>query len=129
VNKNIHFVSSSKTDLINFPEDVRREVGFALFLAQTGDKAVNALPLVNFGGASMLEIRSDDGGNTFRSVYTTKFDKAVYVLHAFVKKSKSGIATPTKEMRLIRSRLKLAEAHYKENYLNVESKNVGRQER
>lgn len=55
----------------------------------------------------------DHGGDTFRAAYTVKFATAVYVLHAFQKKSKSGIKTPTEEMELIQRRLKAAEADYK----------------
>lgn len=114
--KNTHFIGSSKYDLNSFPEDVRREFGYAIFLAQTGDRALNATPMVGFGGANVLEIRTDGNSTTYRCVYTVRFEKAVYVLHAFVKKSKSGIATPAKELDLIRSRLKRAQEHYKEKY-------------
>jgi len=69
-----------------------------------------------FGGASVLEVREDDGSGTYRAVYTVKFERAVYVLHAFQKKSKKGISTPKEDLDLIRKRLKDAEQHYKENY-------------
>jgi len=67
-----------------------------------------------FGGASVLEIVEDDDGNTYRAVYTVRFKGAVYVLHAFQKKSKHGIKTPQSDIDLIKSRLRQAEAHYEQ---------------
>ena len=61
----------------------------------------------------MLEIVADHVGDTFRAVYTVKFATAIYVLHAFQKKSKSGIKTPTEDMEMIQRRLKAAEVDYK----------------
>ena len=90
-----------------FPQVVRSEVGFALYQAQTGGKHVNAKPLRGFG-AGVLEIVSDHRGDTFRAVYTVRLAGRVYVLHAFQKKSKTGIATPKAEMELVRRRLKRA---------------------
>lgn len=112
--KPVRWVGSSKADLSAFPEDVRRRVGGALWEAQTGRKAPYAKPLKGFGGAGVLEIVDDFDGDTFRAVYTVRFAKVVYVLHAFQKKSKSGIATPKAEIDLIRQRLATAERHYKE---------------
>ena len=77
-----------------------------------GGKHPSAKPLKGFGGASTLEVVSDFDGDTFRAVYTVKLKGAVYALHAFQKKSKKGIATPTKEMEIIKDRLKAAENHY-----------------
>lgn len=120
--KPIHFVGSSKKDVLDFPDDVRSEVGFTLYLAQMGDKGLNAVPMVGFGGAKVLEVVIDDAGDTYRAVYTVKFQRAVYVLHVFQKKSKRGIATPQPEISLIKSRLKLAENHYKEHYEKADRK-------
>ena len=114
--KRLHWVSSSKKDVLGFPDQVRHDVGYMLWLAQLGDKGINAVPMVGFGGASVLEVVVDDHGNTYRAVYTVRFRQAVYVLHAFQKKSKRGIATPQPDIDLIRSRLKVAERHYSENY-------------
>jgi len=114
--KPVHFIGSCLKDLKKFPEDVRSEVGFTLFLAQTGDKAINAVPLVGFGGANVLEVVIDYDKDTFRAVYTVKFSEAVYVLHTFQKKSKRRAATPKPDINLIRERLKAAEAHYKATY-------------
>lgn len=88
-------------------------MGYALYQAQIGKKDVSAKPLRGFGGAGVLEIVSDHVGDTFRAVYTVKFAIAIYVLHAFQKKSKSGIETPTQDLELIRRRLKAAEADHK----------------
>jgi phage-related protein len=89
-------------------------MGYALYRAQVGSKHENAKPLKGFGGAGVLEIVADHVGDTFRAVYTVKFATAVYVLHAFQKKSKAGIKTPAEDLELIRRRLKVAEADYKD---------------
>ncbi|MBI5868322.1 MAG: type II toxin-antitoxin system RelE/ParE family toxin [candidate division Zixibacteria bacterium] len=108
------WMGSSLDDLSAFPEEVKFEMGFALHLAQMGGKHESAKPLRGFGGGSILEVVSDFDGDTFRAVYTVKFQDAVYVLHAFQKKSKRGIGTPKQDMELIRRRLKAAEAHFRE---------------
>ena len=76
--------------------------------AQTGGKALYVKPLRGFGGSGVLEIVDDFDGDTYRAVYTVRFAKAVYVLHAFQKKSKRGVATPKSELDLIEQRLKRA---------------------
>jgi phage-related protein len=95
-----------------FPEDAKDEMGHAIGLAQAGKKYVGAKPLKGFGGAGVLEVVSDYDGNTFRAVYTVKFEGRVYVLHAFQKKARKGIATPKAELETIKRRLKIAEEHY-----------------
>jgi phage-related protein len=112
--KPLFWVGSSKKDLKGFPLEVRRTMGFALFQAQSGGKHVDAKPLKGFGGTGVLEVVADQEGSTFRAVYTVKFAGAVYVLHAFQKKSKKGVKTPKAELDLIRKRLKAAEEHYGE---------------
>ena len=114
--KPLHFVASSQKDLRDFPEEVRHEAGFALYLAQQGEKSANAVPMVGFKGAKVLEVVITEDGDAYRAVYTVKFPKAIYVLHAFQKKSKKGDKTPQPDMRLIISRLKDAEAHYEGTY-------------
>jgi phage-related protein len=111
--KPLRWVASSKKDLLAFPEDVRQEIGYALYFAQAGDMHPAAKPLKGFHGAGVLEIVEDQKGATYRAVYTVKFAAVVYVLHAFQKKSTKGIATPQHEIELIKDRLKLAEANYK----------------
>jgi len=87
-------------------------MGYALFLAQMGRKHPDAKPLRGFGGASVLEVVENYRGGTYRAVYTVKFAEAVYVLHAFQKKSKSGITTPKRDVELIKARLQDAQAHH-----------------
>ena len=87
-------------------------MGFALYQAQLGLKAVSAKPLRGFGGTGVLEIVEDYRTDTYRAVYTVKFSDFVYVLHAFQKKSKKGIATPKPEVDLIKKRLSAAEEHH-----------------
>ena len=110
--KPVRWVGGSKEDLSTFPEDVRRRVGGALWEAQLGRKAPYAKPLKGFGGAGVLEIVDDFDGDTFRAIYTVRFATAVYVLHAFQKKSKRGIATPKTELNLIEQRLMRAREDY-----------------
>jgi phage-related protein len=109
--KRVRWVGS-KEDLSGFPEVVRRRIGGALWEAQIGRKAPYAKPMRGFGGAGVLEVVDDFDGDTFRAVYTVRFALAVYVLHAFQKKSKRGIATPKVELELIDRRLKRAQEDY-----------------
>ncbi len=110
--KPVRWVGGSKEDLREFPEDVRRRVGGALWDAQIGRKAPYVKPMKGFGGAGVLEIVDDFDGDTYRAVYTVRFAGAVYVLHAFQKKSRRGIATPKAELDLIEQRLKRAKEDY-----------------
>jgi phage-related protein len=110
--KPLGWVGRAKADLETFPPDVIREMGHALYLAQLGDKHVRAKPLKGFGGAAVLEVVEDHDGDTYRAVYTVRFADVIYVLHAFQKKAKKGIATPPQELDKIRSRLKRAEQEY-----------------
>ncbi|MFN0103122.1 MAG: type II toxin-antitoxin system RelE/ParE family toxin [Bryobacteraceae bacterium] len=93
----------------SFPGRIRSEIGHALYMAQKGATDPAAKVMNGFGGRSVLEIVALHDGDTWRAVYTVRFEDAVYVLHAFQKKSKSGIATPQKEVDLIRKRLADAE--------------------
>ena len=97
------------------PEEVRDAFGFALFLAQQGQKHGQAKPLRGFGSAGVLEVVENDRDGTYRAVYTVRFAHAVYVLHCFQKKSASGIATSQQDVALIQARLKQAQVHAKEN--------------
>ena len=106
----LEFVGSSRDDLSSFPDDVKRSIGLALRAAQKGGRHRDAKPLKGFKGAGVLEVISDFDGNTFRAVYTVRLRGIIYVLHAFQKKSRSGIKTPLHEMEKVRSRLKDAEA-------------------
>ena len=112
--KPLFWIASSKQDLKALPDSVQDTFGFALWLAQTGLKHLNAKPLKGFKGAGVLEIIEAQERNTFRAVYTVRFAKAVYMLHAFQKKAKKGIKTPKQEIELVKKRLRLAEEHYEE---------------
>jgi phage-related protein len=103
--KRLAFVGSSKKDLSGFPGPVKQDMGHALFEAQQGQRAPSVKTLKGFGGAGVVEIVEDHDGNAYRCIYTTKLRKAVYVLHALQKKSRSGIATPKHDMDLVHSRL------------------------
>ena len=112
--KPLFWVSGAKDDLKKFPADVQDVMGYALDIAQLGKKHPDAKPLAGFGGAGVLEIIDDFDGDTYRTVYTVTFACAVYVLHAFQKKSKRGIQTPKHEIELIKIRFKRAQQHYAE---------------
>lgn len=107
------WVGSSYKDLTALPDDVQDTFGYALDLAQRGLKHDNAKPFTQAGGG-VMEVVEDDDGNTYRAMYTAKLANAVYVLHCFQKKSKSGKATPREHVALIEQRLKAAEAHSKQ---------------
>ena len=109
----VEWVGSSYKDFRSFPDEVQDHVGYALHVAQTGGKHEDAKPLKGFGGAGVLEVVSNYSGDTFRSVYTVKFALAVYVLHAFQKKSKVGSKTPLGDLALVEQRFRLAETDYK----------------
>jgi phage-related protein len=112
--KPVFWIGASLADLRAFPTEVCHAMGFALWQAQLGRKHQSAKVLKGFGGAGVLEVVEDFDGDTFRAVYTVKFAGAVYVLHAFQKKSKRGVKTPIAEMNIIRQRLKTAEEHHAE---------------
>ena len=106
--KPVIWVESSRKDLREFPETVQDHMGYALYVAQRGGKHRDAKVLSGFGGAGVVEIVKDYRGDTFRAVYTLRYAGAVYVLHAFQKKSKTGRETPRRDMGLIQQRLREA---------------------
>lgn len=107
--KPVVWLGDSLRSLKEFPSAVQDEVGYALFLAQRGEKHLTAKPMKGLG-AGVLEVVADYRGNTFRAVYLARLSGRVYVLHVFQKKAKYGIATPQTEIELIRRRLKQAMA-------------------
>jgi phage-related protein len=115
--KPVEWIGSSRDDLRKFPQEVRRVMGQSIDDAQHGGEHPAAKALKGFGGRGVLEVVDDFDGDTYRAVYTVKFAGVVYVLHAFQKKSRKGIATPQHEIELIKARLKRAEDHYKNNYV------------
>jgi phage-related protein len=112
--KPVVWMGSSRADLRAFPEPVRRAIGHALYAAQQGETDPAAKPLKGFKGSSVMEIIDRYDTDTYRALYTTRFADVLYVLHAFQKKSKRGIATPRQDIDLIRQRLTAAERHYQQ---------------
>ena len=110
--KPLYWVGSSLADLRALPAEVKDVFGFALQLAQWGDKHPDAKPLKGFKGASVMEVVEVYEGDAYRAVYTVRYARAVFVLHVFQKKSKRGIKTPKPDLDLIRQRLKLAQDWY-----------------
>ena len=99
--------ATSRADFAAFPSAVKREMGYALFLAQMGTRhPVMAKTLKGFGSAAVIEVKESNAGNAYRAVYTVRYTDIVYVLHAFQKKSSRGIATPKQELGLIEKRLR-----------------------
>jgi phage-related protein len=92
--KPVTWIGSARADLSSFPEEVKDAVGYALYVAQMGGKHRDAKPLRGFGSAGTLEIVENHAGDTYRVVYTVRLAGRIYVLHAFQKKSKTGIKTP-----------------------------------
>lgn len=109
------WVGSSKRDYGDFPSQVQRSFGFELFLAQTGQHPPSAKPLKGLESGT-VELIDDFEGDSYRAVYTVRFPEAVYVLHAFKKKSKRGIATAKRDIDLIKRRLRAAEADHAERF-------------
>jgi phage-related protein len=114
--KPLEWIASSKKDLEVMPKEVRSDVGFALYQAQVGEKHDDVKPLKGFKGAGVLEVVDNFDGDTYRAIYTVRFESAVYVLHVFQKKSKSGISTPKQDIDLVEKRLKIAQEHHQANY-------------
>jgi phage-related protein len=112
--KPVIWVGSSLKDVRAFPEPVQDHMGYALYVAQRGGKHRDAKALSGFGGAGVVEVVKDFRGDTFRAVYTVRYSEAVYVLHSFQKKSKTGRETPQREIELVKRRLREAEQIAKE---------------
>lgn len=124
-----YWMGSSRDDVREFPDAVKREVGYAIHLAQLGDKATFVMPLAGFGSSKVLEVIVNDDGDTYRAVYTVKFKEAVYVLHAFQKKSKRGIATPKHDIDLIKRRLGVAASDYEARHGKERNRAAPREKR
>lgn len=114
--KPLVWVGSSRKDLKSFPAEVQDVFGYALYVAQMGGKHPDAKPLKGFGGAGVLEVVEDHHGDTYRAVYTVTLKEAVYVLHAYQKKSATGIATRKQDIDLIERRLRLAQAIHRQEF-------------
>jgi phage-related protein len=112
--KPVRWVGSSRRDLKAFPKAVRRDIGQALYAAQQGEEYPSVKALKGLGGRSVLEIVAPYQTDAYRAVYTVRFHDAIYVLHAFQKKSTHGIATSQQDIDLIRQRLAVAERDVRE---------------
>lgn len=112
--KPLLWVASSKRDLMDMPQEIRSDFGHGLYEAQLGGYPAIGKTLKGFGSANIVELVLDDEGGTFRTVYTVRFSDAVVILHVFQKKSKKGSETSKQDIKLIHSRLKLAEEMYKD---------------
>jgi phage-related protein len=109
--KPLHWVGSAKRDFLAFPTPVQSDMGYALGLAQLGGKHPHAKPWKG-EGPGVFEIVENHDGDTYRALYTVRFEGAVYVLHAFQKKSPSGSRTAALDVALIRERLKRSREDY-----------------
>jgi phage-related protein len=109
--KPLIWVGSTRREFRTFPEVVQARMGYALYIAQRGDKHRDAKPLRGFRSAAVVEMVADYQGDAFRCVYTVRYANAIYVLHAFQKKAKRGIGTPKPDLDLIERRLREAERH------------------
>ena len=118
--KEVVWVGSSREGLKAFPDEAQDDAGFALYWAQRGERHPSAMPLKGFGGAGVLEIVTGFDSNTYRTVYTVRLETAIYVLHAFQKKSTRGIATSRRDIELIKARLARA--------LEMEAERVARRQ-
>jgi phage-related protein len=111
----LYWIGSSLKDISRFPAGVQRSVGFALSAAQYGGKHPSAKPWKG-EGPGVLEIVKDHDSDTYRAIYTVRFASAVYVLHAFQKKSPRGITTRQSDIASVRERLKIAQRDYEERH-------------
>ena len=103
--KKLTWIADVRSNVKSFPVAVQDDIGYALYVAQLGEMSTAAKPLHGLGGG-VMEIAAHDASGTYRAVYTVSIGDSIYVIHAFQKKSKAGIATPKSEMELVRQRLK-----------------------
>jgi len=102
--KPTRFLGTARRDLGAFPELARRQAGYELFMVQVGREPADFKPLPAVGSGA-CEIRIRNAAGAFRVVYVAKFEEAVYVLHAFQKKtrktSRADIQLAAQRYRLI----------------------------
>ncbi|PLX95429.1 MAG: addiction module toxin RelE [Desulfuromonas sp.] len=104
--KEVIWLGSSLRELSAFPKEVKQTFGAAIYYAQLGGKHPQTKPMKGHKGAGVLEIVEDFDKETYRCIYTVRYGDRVYVLHAFQKKSKKGIATPQTDLDVVKARLK-----------------------
>jgi phage-related protein len=116
--KDLWFIGGSRDDIKDrtLPEEVRDEFGHTLWMVQMGETPDNVSPFEGSRGNEVLKITERFDGDTYRCVYSAKFERAVYVLHVFKKKSTSGIATPRRDIATVQKRLAEAKADYEVRY-------------
>ena len=107
----LHWVGSARKDLLGFPREVVADFGYLLGLVQLGGMPPSAKPWKG-EGPGVFELVEEERGDAYRVVYTVRFEHAIYVLHCFQKKSPSGRRTASRDVALIRSRLKAAREDY-----------------
>lgn len=105
VKKTLEWLGDSRRTVKTFPTSIQDEIGYALYLAQVGEKHASAKPMHGLG-PGVMEIASNDASGAFRAIYMLAIGTKVYVVHAFQKKSKAGVSTPAPEIDVIRQRLK-----------------------
>ena len=120
--KELYFIASAYDDLLDLPPTVRKEFGHTLWLVQQGGTPDNASPFEGSRANEIMKLTERYDTDTYRAVYTAKFERAVFVLHVFKKKSKSGIRTPQKEVETVTKRLQQAKADYLAMYGTEETK-------
>lgn len=103
----IEWMASSKDDISALPSEVKASFGLRLFELQQGKTPLDMKPLTQFG-VGVYELRESFDKNAYRVVYVVNLRKALYVLHAFMKKSKSGISLPKPDAELVELRLRRA---------------------
>src|SRR5437868_13875335 len=113
--KPLHWIGTSKRDLLRFPRRVISAIGYDLSAVQYGEQPPSAKPWKGMG-PGVWELAEDDASGTYRAVYTIQFAKAIYVLHAFQKKSPSGVRTARSDIALVAQRLKVAKADHEARY-------------
>jgi phage-related protein len=113
--KPLHWIGSSKKDLLTFPEKVVDHFGYALGVVQLGGVPPSAKAWKG-EGPGVFELVENFRTDTWRVVYTARFEKAIYVLHCFQKRSPSGVRTAKTDVDLIHERLKSARADYEVRY-------------
>lgn len=113
--KPLFWVGASKRDLMALPEAVQDQIGIALSVAQFGSRHPSVKPWKS-EGPGIFEIVANHRGDTFRAVFTVRFEQAIYVLHVFQKKSRQGKKTPRSDVDLISQRLRMARDDYEVRY-------------
>lgn len=114
VPKKLEFILSAYHELAVMPEEVQDSIGYALDLAQRGETHHNAKAMKGFKGADVMQHTARYNTDTYRCYYTARFGNVIYVLHCFMKKSKTGVAMTQQEKDLVAARFKEAERLHRE---------------